>query len=61
MTALERCAGWTDYGAQCQWWGTLNEDGHWWCGIHAPSKVKARRRRTNAARALKRARIRKGQ
>lgn len=52
MTAL--CAGWTNYGAKCQLSGKLNEDGAYWCGIHAPSAVKARRIRSRSARRSRR-------
>ena len=42
-----RCTGrlWNDYdmrGYQCSKSGKYEEEGKWWCGTHAPSKVKAR-------------------
>ena len=32
----------------CSKTGKLNEDGKWWCGIHAPSAVAARRAKQDA-------------
>jgi hypothetical protein len=41
----ERCAAkvWHEYHqSPCSSRGKYEEDGRWWCGTHAPSKVKAR-------------------
>ena len=32
----------------CHKLGKVEEDGKWWCGIHAPSKVAARRAKRDA-------------
>lgn len=45
-TVMDR-DGWSSH--QCTNRGKHHEEGRWWCGIHAPSKVKARRLKSELA------------